>query len=84
MLGDILWSPPADLSTTTEVGRYMEWLRTERGRELASYDELWRWSVSDLEGFWSSIWDFFAIRAQAPYERVLTADRKSTRLNSSH
>ncbi|HEY5189751.1 MAG TPA: acetoacetate--CoA ligase [Solirubrobacteraceae bacterium] len=74
MLGDILWSPPADLSTTTEVGRYMEWLRTERGRELASYDELWRWSVSDLEGFWSSIWDFFAIRARAPYERVLTAE----------
>ena len=52
----------------------MSWLATERGRELGSYEELWRWSVSDLEGFWGSIADFFAIRFRAPYERVL-ADR---------
>jgi acetoacetyl-CoA synthetase len=71
MIGDILWTPPADLRQSTEIGRYMNWLRDERGRELGSYDELWRWSVDDLEGFWASIWDFFGIRAHAPYERVL-------------
>ena len=71
MIGDVLWSPPADLATSTEVGRYMTWLGRERGRTLRSYDELWRWSVDDLEGFWSSIWDFFGIRAHAPYDRVL-------------
>ena len=74
MIGDVLWSPPADLADTTEIGRFMSWLATERGRELGSYEELWRWSVSDLEGFWGSIVDFFAIRFSAPYERVL-ADR---------
>ena len=71
MTGEILWTPPADLGETTEVGRYMEWLRTQRGRHTESYDQLWRWSVDDLEGFWASIWDFFALRAHSPYERVL-------------
>jgi acetoacetyl-CoA synthetase len=71
MIGDTLWTPPADLRQTTEIGRYMSWLSDERGREFASYDELWRWSVGDLEGFWGSIWDFFGIRADTPYERVL-------------
>jgi acetoacetyl-CoA synthetase len=71
MIGDILWSPPADLATSTEVGRYMTWLARERDRAFSSYDELWRWSVTDLEGFWSSIWDFFEIRAHTPYDRVL-------------
>ena len=71
MIGDILWSPPADLATSTEIGRYMTWLGRERGRTLRSYDELWQWSVDDLEGFWSSIWDFFGIRAHTPYDRVL-------------
>ena len=66
MIGDILWSPPADLATSTEIGRYMTWLGRERGRTLRSYDELWQWSVDDLEGFWSSIWDFFGIRAHTP------------------
>jgi acetoacetyl-CoA synthetase len=68
--GDVLWSPPADVRETTELGRYMNWLRDERGRDFASYDELWRWSVDDLEGFWASLWDFFEIGA--PYERVLS------------
>jgi acetoacetyl-CoA synthetase len=68
--GDILWSPPPDVRERTELGRYMNWLRDERGRDFASYDELWRWSVDDLEGFWASLWDFFEIGA--PYERVLS------------
>jgi acetoacetyl-CoA synthetase len=68
--GDVLWSPPSDVRETTELGRYMNWLRDERGRDFASYDELWRWSVDDLEGFWASLWDFFGIGA--PYERVLS------------
>ncbi len=49
----------------------MGWLERERRLDLADYDALWRWSVTDLEGFWSSLWDFFEVRAHTPYERVL-------------
>jgi acetoacetyl-CoA synthetase len=49
----------------------MNWLRDRRGLDFADYDALQRWSTTDLEGFWSSIWDFYAIRARTPYERVL-------------
>ena len=55
----------------SEVGRYLAWLLDERGLDFADYDALWRWSVADLEGFWSSVWTYFEIRAHAPYERVL-------------
>lgn len=71
MVGDILWTPPADMRDTTEIGRLMNWLRDVRGHEFESYEELWRWSVTDLEGFWGGLWDFCGIRAHAPYERVL-------------
>jgi len=71
VIGDVLWRPPADLRTSTEIGRFLDFLDTERGRDLAGYDELWRWSVSDLEGFWGSVWDFYALRAHEPFERVL-------------
>jgi acetoacetyl-CoA synthetase len=50
---------------------YMGWLQRERRLGFATYEELWRWSVDDLEGFWSSIWDFFGVRADGGYERVL-------------
>jgi acetoacetyl-CoA synthetase len=44
-------------------------LMAERG--FATYDELWRWSVEDLEGFWAALWERFDIAARSPYERVL-------------
>ena len=69
--GEAIWTPPADWRERFAMGRYVEWLRTERGLDFAGYDELWRWSVTDLEGFWASIWDFFGVRAHTPYERVL-------------
>src|SRR4030095_9694602 len=69
--GQVLWSPPADARERYEIGRYLEWLRTTRGLDFSESGELWEWSVTDLEGFWGSIWDFFEIRTHAPYERVL-------------
>lgn len=71
MIGDILWKPADDSRKTTEIGRYLEWLRAERALDFEGYAELWQWSVTDLEAFWASLWDFFGVRARAPYERVL-------------
>jgi acetoacetyl-CoA synthetase len=66
-----LWEPPAELVERARMTEYMRWLETERGLRFDGYDELWRWSVTDLEGFWSSIWDFFEVQADGGYDRVL-------------
>jgi acetoacetyl-CoA synthetase len=70
-LGAVLWSPPVPPDEATQIRRYMRWLRDERGRSFDGYGDLWTWSVSDLEGFWASVWDFFEVRASTPYDRVL-------------
>jgi acetoacetyl-CoA synthetase len=41
---------------------YMRWLADEHGVRAATYDELWRWSVSDIDAFWSSIASYFDVR----------------------
>jgi acetoacetyl-CoA synthetase len=69
-----LWDPPAELVERARLTEYMRWLEAERGLSFADYDGLWRWSVDDLEGFWSSIWDFFGVQADGGYERVLGSD----------
>jgi acetoacetyl-CoA synthetase len=73
MIGDVLWEPPADLRQSTQIGRFMEFAERRCGQRFAGYDDLWRWSVEDLEGFWGSIWEFFELRAHAPFERVLAS-----------
>ncbi len=70
----VLWTPPPDVRETTEIGRYLDWLERERGLVFADYDALWRWSVDDLPAFWSSIWEFFEVKAHAPYATVLASD----------
>jgi acetoacetyl-CoA synthetase len=70
--GEVLWTPPPDVRARTVVGRYLDWLARERGVDLPDHDALFRWSVDALEDFWASIWDFFGVRAHAPYTRVLS------------
>jgi acetoacetyl-CoA synthetase len=70
-IGEVLWRPPADVRQTTQLGRFLDFVRDTRGRDLPGYDELFDWSVSDLEGFWGSLWDYFEVNAHTPYERVL-------------
>ncbi|MBV9803234.1 MAG: acetoacetate--CoA ligase [Solirubrobacterales bacterium] len=72
MVGDLLWTPPANWRDTTELGRFMNWL-SEHGRgDFSTHEELHRWSVSDLEGFWGGLWEFYGIQTSRPYERVLS------------
>jgi acetoacetyl-CoA synthetase len=61
----LLWEPPAEMVERAVMTRYLR----ECGK--GDYDELWRWSVDDLEGFWASIWDFFGVAGG--YERVLAS-----------
>jgi acetoacetyl-CoA synthetase len=71
MTGKVLWTPPADVRETSRAGRYLTWLRESRGLEFADYAAVWEWSVTDLGGFWRSIWDYFDVRAHRPPAAVL-------------
>ncbi|WP_217549320.1 acetoacetate--CoA ligase [Streptomyces sp. GbtcB6] len=45
------------------------------GRDGTDYAALHHWSVTDLEGFWAAVWEYFGIDAATPYERVLDGER---------
>jgi acetoacetyl-CoA synthetase len=64
--GDKLWEPSAEAIARSNLTRYAEWLGF-----AGDYQELWRWSVENLEEFWASIWDYCEVIAHSPYERVL-------------
>ena len=68
---DTLWQPSAAQVEGCRLTAYRRWLDKEHGLRFAGYDELWRWSVTDLEGFWSSIAAYFEVRFHAPAKRVI-------------
>ena len=54
-----------------QIRLYQNWLRDKRGLNFDSYDALWRWSTTELDAFWQSIWDYFELQSPTPHQAAL-------------
>ena len=54
-----------------QIRVYQNWLRDQRGLTFDTYNDLWRWSVTELDAFWQSIWDYFDFQSPTPHTAVL-------------
>lgn len=73
-----LWNPPSDAWERSRLGRFADevaqhGVRRPDGEPMRTYDELWNWSVDDLDGFWQAVWDHFAVHADPPPTAVLAS-----------
>ncbi len=59
--GELLWTPSAERTASARLTSFAGWLAAERGVQCSSYDELWRWSVGDLDGLWSAVAAWFGV-----------------------
>ncbi len=66
---DVIWTPSRERAEATALAHFAAAV----GRD--SYEELWRWSVDDLEGFWAAVWEHCGVIASSPYERVMGEPR---------
>ena len=69
--GELLWEPRPEFAGGSNVARYASWLNRDGRASVMDYDQLWQWSVRETEAFWASIWDYFRVESETPYERVL-------------
>ncbi|MGE7602999.1 acetoacetate--CoA ligase [Peribacillus sp. NPDC097675] len=69
--GEIIWKPTQQRIKQTGLTQYTDWLKDKKGLEFDDYQELWKWSVNELEEFWASIWDYCDVIATRKYDSVL-------------
>ncbi|WP_394782292.1 acetoacetate--CoA ligase [Undibacterium sp.] len=67
----LLWTPSVQRVTKTRMHDYMQWLRKNRDMQFSDYNELWQWSVENLEDFWETMWQYFDVKSSTPYAKVL-------------
>src|SRR3954454_7650007 len=66
-----LWTPTAQSIAESNIGQFNTWL-DERGiATFSSYNELWRWSVTDIAAFWTAMAEYFEISASVPYTEII-------------
>src|SRR5580692_5949955 len=68
-----LWMPTAAMAANARMTDFMGWVGRRHAHTFADYDELWAWSVREIEQFWGDIWEYCGVRASEPYERVLAS-----------
>jgi acetoacetyl-CoA synthetase len=66
-----LWEPSAQRREQATLTAFMRWAGERHGRTFADYEELWRWSVDELEQFWADVWEYFEVIATGSPARVL-------------
>ncbi len=68
------WTPTADQIRSSNMTEFMNFVNTKFGHRFVSYDELYHWSVDNVEQFWETVWDHSEIIHSQKYESVLSGD----------
>lgn len=67
-----LWSPSEEFIQQSEMERYVQWLKAQKGRSFSGYRDLWQWSVSETGPFWESVLEFYQVLYDGDYAEVLS------------
>ncbi|MGN6132655.1 MAG: acetoacetate--CoA ligase [Nocardioidaceae bacterium] len=70
-----VWEPDPQRVAEANLTRFCAHLDRTRGLTFADYNDLWRWSVTDLADFWAAIWEFFELEKVSGYDEVLADER---------
>ncbi|KAG6968623.1 hypothetical protein JG687_00003685 [Phytophthora cactorum] len=71
-----LWTPPSGLVASSNWTKFTELVNERFKLSLKTPQELWQWSVDNLEDFWGTCWDFTGMVASQPYTKVIEHKEK--------
>jgi len=60
---------------TPLIRLYQDWLEKTHGLKFETYEDFWRWSVTDYETFWLSLWDYDQLQSPTPFTKALAEER---------
>ena len=66
-----LWTPSEQRVKDTNMYRFLESVNNRHNQSFVGYDELYSWSIENLEDFWAEMWSFLNIKASKTYDRVI-------------
>jgi acetoacetyl-CoA synthetase len=61
MSSTCLWHPSEARVRQSNLAAFIAQVNATQGAGVASYDDLWQWSVDHIPAFWDALWDFAGI-----------------------
>lgn len=63
-MAELLWAPSQERIQNTLLARFVAQMAERHLRSFADYDDLWQWSITELDAFWNGVWDFCQVKGQ--------------------
>ncbi|NHJ12676.1 MAG: acetoacetate--CoA ligase [Candidatus Thorarchaeota archaeon] len=73
---DPLWTPSEERIRSANVTRFIDSVNMEHHLSIRNYDELYKWSVNNIDLFWAAVWNFGEILASQKHEAVIEDSAK--------
>lgn len=70
-----IWTPTTQFQQQSRLKDFINYLFVKKGLYLRNYDDLWNWSVINLDDFWAAIADYFEVQFHTPYQQVIARPR---------
>jgi acetoacetyl-CoA synthetase len=67
----LLWSPSQERVEQANITRFIEFVNRKYGLKIASYRNLYDWSIQRIPEFWAAMWEFANIKASRKYDKVV-------------
>jgi acetoacetyl-CoA synthetase len=67
-----LWTPSAERIASARITQFQTYVEQRLNKKFNDVNDLWRWSIEDLNGFWQAIWDYHEIKTHTPYDKPLS------------
>ncbi|MHA2288125.1 MAG: acetoacetate--CoA ligase [Promethearchaeota archaeon] len=67
----LLWAPSEEWIKNANVTRFIEKINKDYIANLSGGRELYKWSVENIEDFWTAIWDFGGVIASKKYDKIV-------------
>jgi len=71
----LLWQPSQAQISRTNLHAFIQAANHRHGLQLADFDDLWSWSVSDSAAFWRLLWEFCGLTGDLGARDLHDADR---------
>jgi len=68
---DLIWQPKEEYRRGSTIHKFQTFIEERHRLSFKNYEELWNWSVDHIADFWESIYVYFDIHSESPYEAVL-------------
>lgn len=69
-----IWVPSQQQIENSNMMKFIRRVNSRFGKNIHAYDELYDWSVNDIENFWQAVWEFGKFKFSQGYSSIMTND----------